>query len=77
LSINATRVMRIMFSWGGPSDWIEVELEKVDRWFEVTSVVYHYADWFDHAKRKLTQQQAPALWRLAEYYGEDPDRFER
>jgi hypothetical protein len=71
LSIDVKRILRIMFSWGGPSDWIEVELTRLEGpQMEVTNVVYHFADWFDHAERAVSEQEAPALWRLAEYHAE-------
>ena len=76
LSIDTTRTMRLMFSWGGPSDWIDVELRRDGHRVEVTRVVYHFADWYDHAEREVTEAKAPALWRLAEYHAEMADSYE-
>jgi hypothetical protein len=33
-------------------------------------VTYHFADWFDHAEREVTEREAPALWRAAKHYAE-------
>jgi hypothetical protein len=39
-------------------------------------VTYHYADWFDHAERAVTEYEAPALWRLAAYHAEMADSLD-
>jgi hypothetical protein len=70
LSVETKRVMRLMFSCGGPSDWIEADLERTKHGYAVAGMSYHFADWFDHAERGVSQGEAPSLWRLAEYYAE-------
>ena len=66
-----TRVhMRLELAGGGPAAWIDAELDKGGHAHEVVSVTYHFADWFDHAERKVSQSEAPGLWRMAEYYAE-------
>ena len=56
-------VVKIELSWGGPADWLEVW---VDQDGSVSHVVYHFADWFDHAERKIAY--GTPLWRAADYY---------
>lgn len=70
LSLEVKRVLKIMLSWGGPSDWIEADLSHEGYGYEVESLTYHFADWFDHAERVVLEHEAPALWRLAEHYAE-------
>lgn len=72
LSIDVKPVMVVLLSWGGPSDWLEIELDST-RAHDVERVTYHYADWFDHAERAVSADAAPALWRAAEYYAEEAD----
>lgn len=65
--------MELTLSGGGPSSWLEVTLDRGQRGFEATSVVYHFANWFDHAQREVTKHEAPGIWRLAEYYAESAE----
>ena len=67
LPIGSTRqhVVKIELSWGGPADWLEVW---VDQDGTVDHVRYHFADWFDHAERKVAY--GTPLWRAADYYVE-------
>ena len=69
LAIEVRPVVSVQLSWGGPSDWLEIELEN-DSGHDVRRVTYHFADWFDHAECELSEREAPALWRAAEYYAE-------
>jgi hypothetical protein len=49
--------------------WVEAEIEaNKNGSLEVVSVTLHMADWFEHARRELTHQNAAGLWRLAEYH---------
>lgn len=69
-SVGLTYTLKLELSGGGPSSWLEVELEKT-RWsFEPVQVVYHFADWFDHDEREVTQTRAPGMWRLAQHHAE-------
>ena len=70
LGMAVRRVVSVQLIWGGPADWLEIELENADT-DDIRRVTYHFADWFDHAERDVTEQNAPALWRAAEYYSED------
>jgi hypothetical protein len=51
LEVSEYTVLRILLSWGGPSDWIEVKIgagpKPLD--YEILSMKYHFQDWFDHA----------------------------
>ena len=69
LGLEVRPVLSVQLSWGGPSDWLEIELEN-DSEHDIRWVTYHFADWFDHAERDVTEQDVPALWRAAEYYAE-------
>ena len=69
LGLEVRPVVSVQLSWGGPADWLEIELEN-DGGHDIRRVTYHFADWFDHAERDVTGQDAPALWRAAEYYAE-------
>lgn len=73
LSLETKRVLKVLFSWGGPSDWLEAELDG----YEVVSLTYHFADWFDHAERDVSEHAAPGLWRLAAFYAEYAELYER
>lgn len=58
--IETYKVMKITLSGGGPADWIEVKLDEDD---DVMGMTYHYADWFDHAERKIYSDSY--LWDFA------------
>lgn len=65
LSVEPRRFIRILLSTGGPGDWLDAEID-VDG--TVTSVSYHFNDWFDHAERPVHSDSA--LWRYAESMAE-------
>jgi len=69
LGLEVRPVIVVQLSWSGPADWLEIELEN-DREHDIRRVTYHFADWFDHAERDVTEQNAPALWRAVEDYTE-------
>jgi hypothetical protein len=60
LEISAYRIVKVLFSTGGPGDWIEI---KVNDYEEVLGVTYHYQDWFDHAEIKVPDNSY--LWDYA------------
>jgi hypothetical protein len=66
--VEVKRVMWLTLSGGGPASWLEVHLDDSGRWPVVEKVIYHFADWFDHAEREVSESEAPGMWRLAEYY---------
>jgi hypothetical protein len=47
LEISSFKVIKILFSTGGPSDWLEAKIDDDGELFQLS---YHYADWFDHAE---------------------------
>lgn len=74
-AVDVKHVLKLELSGGGPASWLEVGLEK-ERWgVTVVSVTYHFADWFDHAERDVSETEAPDMWRLAEYYAESAECY--
>lgn len=61
LEISEFRTIRVLFSTGGPSDWLDI---KIDDDGEVLRVIYHYSDWFDHAETEVSKNSY--LWQYAE-----------
>lgn len=58
--VESYKVIKIVLSGGGPADWIEV---KTDNEGYILGMEYHYADWFDHAERKISENSY--LWDFA------------
>ena len=58
--VESYKVIKITLSGGGPADWIEV---KTDNESYILGMEYHYADWFDHAERKISENSY--LWDFA------------
>ena len=56
---------RIHLSTGGPASFIEVITDLKD---EIIDVYYHFQDWFDGAKRKVSSDSA--IYRYAEFMAE-------
>lgn len=50
LAVTVTYSVRVELSTGGPADYLVAE---VDGDGCIRSIVYHFADWFDHAARVL------------------------
>ena len=52
MAITAEKItqIKIELSWGGPSDYITVDVYDDG---EIKSAEYHFADWFDHAKMSI------------------------
>lgn len=52
MAISAEKItqIKIELSWGGPSDYIMVDVYDDG---EIKSAEYHFADWFDHAKMNI------------------------
>ena len=59
LAISSRLVTKIELSWGGPSDFLSVEHDEN----HIYSVVYHFQDWYDGAKREVSQDSQ--VWRYA------------
>lgn len=60
LEISTFKVVKILLSTGGPSDWLEALIGDEGDLFRLT---YHYADWFDHAEIKVPDNSY--LWDYA------------
>ena len=65
LGISIQKVMRIELSTGGPASFIEAYLDGENN---VDEVFYHYQDWFDGAKRKVSSDSA--IFRYAQFMAE-------
>jgi len=61
LNISRKEVVKIEFSWGGPSDFVELDVYGN----EVVSGTYHFQDWFDGAIRNIDKD---LLYILEEYF---------
>lgn len=47
LAVTVVKTLKIELSAGGPADYLMVSLDDENY---ITRVVYHFADWFDHAE---------------------------
>jgi hypothetical protein len=65
LGISVQKVMRIELSTGGPASFIEAYLDDENN---VDEVFYHFQDWFDGAKRKVSSHSA--IYRYAQFMAE-------
>lgn len=61
LEISQYKVIKILFSTGGPADWIEI---MIDDDGEIRKIDYHYSNWFDHAQMSVDKNTY--LWQYAE-----------
>ena len=67
LSIESHLVVKILLSWGGPSDFIEVIVNELTpnarhmSQYEILSATYHFQDWFDGASMPISEDSA--MWR--------------
>lgn len=62
LEIETFKIIKVLFSTGGPADWIEIKVDENDG--DVFGVDYHFQDWFDHAQLKV--DRGSYLWQYAE-----------
>lgn len=53
LGFSVYKTLKIELSAGGPSDYIMVTLDDENY---ITRVVYHFADWFDHAEEVIYEK---------------------
>lgn len=58
--VQVYSVAKVIWSGGGPSDWIEITFNKYD----LIKVEYIYQDWFDGAR--INVEEDSAVWRYAE-----------
>lgn len=59
--IDVKKVYKVIWSGGGPADWIEIT---TDAEGNLEGVEYIYQDWFDGARKEV--QEGSAVWRYAE-----------
>jgi hypothetical protein len=67
LGFSIHKVIKIELSTGGPADYLEVFIDTADN-NSIMRVVYHFADWFDHAQMDVSSNDS--LWEFAEIYCE-------
>jgi len=65
LGFVITKVIKIELSTGGPADYLEVFIDP-EYTETIVRVVYHFADWFDHAQMEVNENDP--LWEFAEIY---------
>jgi hypothetical protein len=58
--ISVYSVAKVIWSGGGPADWIEITFDKYD----LIKVEYIYQDWYDGAR--VAVEEDSAVWRYAE-----------
>lgn len=61
LSLDITKEVNIMLSWGGPSDGYKLQFDKDN---ELMGGVYWYADWGTYAESKLDDEQAELVYSI-------------
>ena len=49
LSIETFKLTGVCFTYGGPSDYLEIKWFGNDSDYEIKSVTYRFSDWFDTA----------------------------
>ena len=64
LGASIQHVLRIDLSTGGPADYLTAHVAREQYGWEVQSVRYHFADWFDHAEQNVPEDSP--LWRYVE-----------
>lgn len=68
LAVSLERVVRVDLSTGGPADWLELFYRSDDD--EPHRVVYHFADWFDHAEVTLSGDEADEVAQAFGWFAE-------
>lgn len=56
LAVSTRRFVRMEFSWGGPSSYMDLEVDG----YEVVGATFHFLDWFDRASRPIGERSNPA-----------------
>ena len=59
--IEVKKVFKVIWSGGGPADWIEIT---TDGNGDIEKVEYIYQDWYDGARKQVEEDSA--VWRYAE-----------
>jgi hypothetical protein len=71
LSIEPRRQLRILLSWGGPSDGFLLTFDPDGT--EALNGCYWYADWFTYAEEPLSPDEIDLV--VDAYLGGDPQAF--
>jgi hypothetical protein len=59
--IEVKKVYKVIWSGGGPADWIEITTDSEG---DIEKVEYIYQDWYDGARKQVEQDSS--VWRYAE-----------
>lgn len=73
LGASSHVTFRVDLSTGGPADWLEIVCsgdgpsysDETTEPYTIDRIVYHLADWFDHAERVLDGEQFEVAERFA------------
>jgi hypothetical protein len=71
LSIEPRRQLKILLSWGGPSDGYLLTFDAEGQ--DVLAGCYWYADWFTYAEESLSPEEIDLV--VGAYLGGDPRAF--
>jgi len=69
LAVSKTLHYEIEFSWGGPQDYLDVEIDPETK--EVMDATYHFLDWFDGAERELREDDLKLIEEVFSYLWEE------
>jgi hypothetical protein len=73
LSMDTSIEVKILLSWGGPSDGYKLKFDKEQ---ELISGVYWFADWGTYAESELNDEEMGAVYQ-AYLYGDASSFFEQ
>jgi hypothetical protein len=71
LSIEQRRQLKILLSWGGPSDGFVLTFDNDEH--DLIEGIYFHADWFTYAEQRLSQTEAELVMEM--YLDSDPAYF--
>jgi len=66
LALSKTEVYKLELSWGGPQDYFEFFYDPESKL--LIHVVYHFLDWYDGAKRAITNHRSKEFKLLEELF---------
>jgi hypothetical protein len=69
LAIDRKVIYRVEMSWGGPSDYFEIEVDPVEH--QIVDIVYHFLDWFDGAEVTLQGEDFDLVEQEFSYLAEE------
>jgi hypothetical protein len=69
LAIDRKVIYRVEMSWGGPSDYFEIEVDPQE--CQIVDIVYHFLDWFDGAEVTLQGEDFNLAEQMFSYLAEE------